>query len=187
MVIGAVSGFMLATPEKYSITNSVPGVGLNRQCPSSGFSANEICNSIRDREMYSGSGWTTNTYTDNQKTLEKQIMFSGIGGLGTGLIVFSLTLINSKTFSTNSSTSILKQTFILISLTIVSIFIIWFIGYAIMNNHLFVKYSDLFILYREDKNWIYFQTEKTGFIILCSLHGRPLVLSEEEPACDRKE
>lgn len=84
-IIGGVIGVTLASPISYSLYESIPGQGYSRNCSP----GDMFCNSMRNREMYSGRSYSTRSVIDSEETLQQQLIYGGIG-VAAGLIPSAL-------------------------------------------------------------------------------------------------
>ncbi|MDB9314239.1 hypothetical protein PN462_14090 [Spirulina sp. CS-785/01] len=80
-IIGGVIGVFLASPVSYSLIESIPGRGSSRNCSA----GDMVCNSMRNRERFSGQGYRTFSQVDQRATVEKQVMYGAIGVVVAGV------------------------------------------------------------------------------------------------------
>ncbi|MFO7030896.1 hypothetical protein B9T07_12985 [Limnospira fusiformis CCALA 023] len=86
-IAGGIIGTFLASPVSYSLYEPSRGRGFYRNCQPFG---DLICNEMRNREMYSGQSFRTRSVLDSRATLERQLMYGGIGvfaGLTSGSVL----------------------------------------------------------------------------------------------------
>lgn len=89
-IIGGCLGIFSVTPISQNVYESVPGVGINRQCGDS-----SLCNAQRSRELASGADFAITSTVDRNATVQKRIT-SGLMGavLGGGLVFVIMMVFN---------------------------------------------------------------------------------------------
>jgi len=100
-IIGGCLGIFSVTPISQKFYESVPGVGINRQCGD--FYNSSLCNAQRSRELASGADFAITSTVDRNATVQKRIT-SGLMGavLGGGLVFVIMMVFNQiKNAQTN--------------------------------------------------------------------------------------
>lgn len=91
-IIGGCLGIFSVTPISQKFYESVPGMGINRQCDDS-----SLCNAQRSREISSGADFAITSTVDRNATVQKRIT-SGLMGavLGGGLVFVIMMVFNQR-------------------------------------------------------------------------------------------
>jgi hypothetical protein len=89
-IIGGCVGLFSVTPVSQNVYESVPGVGINRQCGDS-----SLCNAQRSRELSSGSDFAITSTVDNDATAQKRMTSGLIGAVLGGSLVFVIMMVSN--------------------------------------------------------------------------------------------
>ena len=83
-IAAGVIGAMIVDPYVVTQSYSNPGRGLNRSCSPSSL----VCGEIRNRELYSGDSFFTNSYVDSERTFQNRLAGGVIAAGIVGAIAF---------------------------------------------------------------------------------------------------
>ena len=90
-IIGGCLGMFSVTPVSQKVYESVPGVGINRQCGDS-----SLCNAQRSRELSSGADFSITSTVDNDATAQKRMTSGLMGAVSGGGLVFLIMMISNQ-------------------------------------------------------------------------------------------
>jgi hypothetical protein len=97
-IIGGCVGLFSVTPVTQNVYESVPGVGINRQCGDS-----SLCNAQRSRELASGRDFAIISTVDNDATAQKRMTSGLIGAVLGGSLGFLIMMVSNHRKNTQTN------------------------------------------------------------------------------------
>ena len=98
-IAAGVIGAVLVDPYVVTQSYSNLGQGLNRSCNPMDL----VCGEIRSREIYSGDSFFTNSYIDDERTLQNRLIGGATAAGIAGIIAFGSIAVASYLFKSEAS------------------------------------------------------------------------------------